>query len=65
MRTPGWIDQAKGLVRLRVEDAMKIVEREWGERPRRGPFQPDRPRGESDLCAAPETERIRVSRLVP
>ena len=33
MRTPGWIDQGKGLVRLRVEDAMKIVEREWGKDP--------------------------------
>ena len=25
----GWIDQGKGLVRLRIEDAMKLVEREW------------------------------------
>ena len=33
MRTPGWIDQGKGVVRLRVEDAMKIVEREWGKNP--------------------------------
>jgi hypothetical protein len=33
MRTPGWIDQAKGVARLRVEDAMKIVEREWGKDP--------------------------------
>lgn len=24
-----WIDQSKGLVRLRVEDAMKLVERSW------------------------------------
>ncbi len=24
-----WIDQGKGLVRLRIEDAMKLVEREW------------------------------------
>src|SRR5450432_1841382 len=24
-----WIDQGKGLVRLRVEDAMKLAEREW------------------------------------
>ena len=24
-----WIDQSKGLVRLRIEDAMKIVERNW------------------------------------
>jgi hypothetical protein len=33
MRTPGWIDQGKGVVRLRVEDAVKIVEREWGKDP--------------------------------
>jgi hypothetical protein len=25
----GWADQTKGLVRLRIEDAMSIVEREW------------------------------------
>src|SRR5262245_45579696 len=24
-----WIDQSKGLVRLRIEDAMSLVEREW------------------------------------
>jgi hypothetical protein len=24
-----WIDQGKGLLRLRVEDAMKLAEREW------------------------------------
>jgi len=33
MRTTGWIDQGKGVVRLRVEDAMKIVERDWGKDP--------------------------------
>jgi hypothetical protein len=25
----GWIDQGKGIVRLRIEDAMKLVERQW------------------------------------
>src|SRR6476661_3331001 len=25
----GWVDQTKGLVRLRIEDAMQIVERDW------------------------------------
>jgi hypothetical protein len=25
----GWVDQSKGLVRLRIKDAMDIVEREW------------------------------------
>ncbi|HSU55670.1 MAG TPA: hypothetical protein VLT36_16560 [Candidatus Dormibacteraeota bacterium] len=29
----GWVDPAKGIVRLRIEDAMKIVEREWGSNP--------------------------------
>ena len=28
-----WIDQGKGLVRLRIEDAMKLVEREWQNPP--------------------------------
>jgi hypothetical protein len=29
----GWVDQTKGLVRLRIEDAMNIVEREWQNAP--------------------------------
>ena len=29
----GWIDQAKGIVRLRIEDAMKLVERSWQNPP--------------------------------
>src|SRR5215216_7900347 len=29
LETTGWIDQGKGLVRLRIEDAMKLVERQW------------------------------------
>ena len=29
LTTTGWLDQTKGLVRLRIEDAMKLVEREW------------------------------------
>jgi hypothetical protein len=29
----GWIDPAKGIVRLRIEDAMKIVEQQWGKNP--------------------------------
>jgi hypothetical protein len=33
MNTPAWLDQAKGIVRLRVEDAMKIVEQSWGRNP--------------------------------
>jgi hypothetical protein len=33
MQTPAWIDQAKGITRLRVEDAVKIVEREWSKDP--------------------------------
>lgn len=30
LSTAGWIDQNKGLVRLPIDEAMKIVEREWG-----------------------------------
>ena len=33
MNTTAWLDQSKGLVRLRVEDAMKMVEQEWGKNP--------------------------------
>ena len=29
----GWVDQSKGLVRLRIQDAMDIVEREWQNPP--------------------------------
>ena len=29
LTTSAWIDQGKGIVRLRIEDAMKLVEREW------------------------------------
>jgi hypothetical protein len=29
----GWIDQGKGIVRLRVEDAVKMVEQSWGKDP--------------------------------
>src|SRR5438445_6460318 len=29
----GWIDQSKGLVRLRIEDAMALVERAWQNPP--------------------------------
>jgi uncharacterized protein YdaU (DUF1376 family) len=25
----GWMDQSKGIVRLRIEDSMALVEREW------------------------------------
>jgi hypothetical protein len=33
LHNPGWVDQSTGLVRLRIEDAMEIVEREWGRNP--------------------------------
>src|SRR5579862_3547138 len=33
LNNTGWVDPTKGLVRLRIEDAMKIVEREWGRNP--------------------------------
>jgi hypothetical protein len=29
LHTTAWLDQPKGLVRLRIEDAMKLVERDW------------------------------------
>ena len=29
----GWIDQGKGVVRLRVSDAMRMVEQTWGKNP--------------------------------
>ena len=33
LTTTAWIDKNKGLVRLRVEDAMAMVERDWGQNP--------------------------------
>jgi uncharacterized protein YdaU (DUF1376 family) len=33
LHTTAWIDQGKGLVRLRIEDAMKLVERAWRNPP--------------------------------
>ena len=29
----GWVDQAKGIVRLRIEDSMRLVERSWQNPP--------------------------------
>ena len=29
LHTTAWLDQGKGVVRLRIEDAMTLVEREW------------------------------------
>lgn len=33
LNNTGWIDQNKGIVRLRVAEAMKIVEQQWGRNP--------------------------------
>ncbi len=33
LQNPAWVDQAKGFVRLPIEDAVKIVERDWGQNP--------------------------------
>lgn len=33
VNSTGWIDQGKGIVRLRVEDAVKIVAQQWGKDP--------------------------------
>src|SRR3974377_2417943 len=30
---PAWVDQGKGFVRLPIEVAMKLVERDWGQDP--------------------------------
>ena len=30
---PAWLDQTKGLVRLPIAEAMRIVERDWGQNP--------------------------------
>ena len=33
LQNPGWVDPTKGLVRLPVAVAMKMVERDWGQNP--------------------------------
>ena len=33
LNTPAWLDQGKGVVRLSIEDAMKMVEQSWGRNP--------------------------------
>jgi len=33
LSTVAWIDQGKGLVRLRIQDAMELVKREWQNPP--------------------------------
>jgi len=33
LTTAGWVDPAKGIVRLPIDDAMKMVEREWRNPP--------------------------------
>ena len=33
LSTPAWLDPNKGIVRLPIEAAMKIVERDWGQNP--------------------------------
>jgi hypothetical protein len=33
LASPAWIDQAKGIVRLPIERAMMLVERDWGQNP--------------------------------
>ncbi len=33
LTTPAWIDQGKGLVRLPIADAMRLVLSEWGQNP--------------------------------
>ena len=33
LANPAWVDQAKGIVRLPIQDAMALVERSWGKDP--------------------------------
>jgi len=33
LHTVVWVDPAKGLVRLRIEDAVAMVQRDWGQNP--------------------------------
>ncbi len=33
LQHPGWVDQAKGLVRLPIDEAVRMVERDWGQNP--------------------------------
>jgi uncharacterized protein YdaU (DUF1376 family) len=33
LHTTAWLDQGKGIVRLRIEDAMKLALDEWGRDP--------------------------------
>ena len=33
LEQPGWVDATKGIVRLPIAAAMKIVERDWGQNP--------------------------------
>jgi hypothetical protein len=33
LTSPAWIDQPKGIVRLPIEQAIMLVERDWGKNP--------------------------------
>ena len=33
LSTTAWLDKPKGLVRLRIDDAMRMVEQQWGQNP--------------------------------
>lgn len=33
LSTPAWVDRAKGIVRLRIDDAVAMVEKEWTKDP--------------------------------
>ncbi len=36
LSTPAWVDQAKGIVRLPIQNAIGLIEREWGQNPALG-----------------------------
>lgn len=33
LNNPAWIDKGKGVVRLRIQDAMEMVDRQWSQNP--------------------------------
>ena len=36
LTTPAWLDAGKGIVRLPIQNAMALVERDWGQNPAAG-----------------------------
>ena len=58
----GWQDQTRGVVRLPIDQAMKLVEQQW-QNPGLRPFQFDRPggKGHGAFAQGPgKTEPVRI-----